>query len=83
MPQHDDFNDLVFKLGDVAFERLLNKPTAPRAMDRAIKAADALAAKEDELAQLNTAMDEEETAFTEFLPQDGAHAGWIVRGDTR
>jgi chromosome segregation ATPase len=66
MAQHDDFNDLVFKLGDVAFERLMNKPTAPRSMDRAIKAADALALKEDELAQLNQAMDEEETAFTEF-----------------
>ena len=25
----------------------------------------------------------EETAFTEFLPKDAAHAGWLVRGDTR
>lgn len=25
----------------------------------------------------------EETAFTEFLPQDDAHAGWLVRGDSR
>ncbi|WP_295700465.1 Gfo/Idh/MocA family oxidoreductase [Lapillicoccus sp.] len=29
------------------------------------------------------AQHDEETAFTEFLPQDGGHAGWLVRGDTR
>ena len=62
----DEFNDLMFKLGDLAYERLNGKPNAPRSIDRANKAAEAVSTKEEELAQINGAMDEEETAYNEF-----------------
>ena len=37
----------------------------------------------DRAAYVLAAQRDEETAFTEFLPQDAAHAGWLMRGDTR
>lgn len=37
----------------------------------------------DHAAYVLGAQRDEETAFTQFLPQDPGHAGWLVRGDTR
>lgn len=62
----DTYNDLVFKLGDVARERLSTRPNPPRSMDRVLRAEEALSEREGELQGIEAAMDEEEVAFQEF-----------------
>jgi DNA repair exonuclease SbcCD ATPase subunit len=66
MAGSDEYNELIFKLGDLARERLGNKPNPPRSMERVLTAEETLVGKEDELKQINQAMDEEEAAYTEF-----------------
>ncbi|MBS2031635.1 MAG: hypothetical protein JST54_27310 [Deltaproteobacteria bacterium] len=65
-PKAENYNDLVFKLGDLARERLSGRPNAPRSMDRVLKAEETLAAREEELKGIEGAMDEEEGAYNEF-----------------
>jgi chromosome segregation ATPase len=65
-PKTESYNDLVFKLGDLARERLANRPSPPRSLDRVLKAEETLLAREDELKAIEAAMDEEETAYNEF-----------------
>jgi len=65
-PKSESYNDLIFKLGDLARERLNGKPTAPRSMDRVLKAEEAVATREEELKGIEAAMDEEEAAYNEF-----------------
>jgi len=62
----DTYADLVFRLGDVAYERLWNKPTAPAVIEKVIKAAEAYEARQVELKELEAAMDAEETSYNEF-----------------
>ncbi len=62
----DTYDDLIFKLGDVAYERLWNKPTAPAVIEKVIKAAEAYEARQVELKEIEEAMDAEEAAYTEF-----------------
>lgn len=62
----ESYNDLVFKLGDLARERLASRPNPPRSMDRVLKAEEALVAREEELKAIEAAMDEEEQAYNEF-----------------
>lgn len=65
-PKVDSYNDLIFKLGDVARERLGGRPNAPRSMERVLTAEENLVAHEDELKGIEAAMDEEEAAYKEF-----------------
>ncbi|MBI5547860.1 MAG: hypothetical protein HY901_28590 [Deltaproteobacteria bacterium] len=62
----DTYEDLVFKLGDVAYERLWNKPHAPKLIQRVIKAAEGFEARQVELKEIETTMDEEEASYHEF-----------------
>ena len=65
-PKSENYNDLIFKLGDLARERLAGRPNAPRSMDRVLKAEETLIAREEELKGIEAAMDEEEAAYNEF-----------------
>ncbi|MFN7132649.1 MAG: hypothetical protein ACK4N5_11250, partial [Myxococcales bacterium] len=60
------YRELVYKLGDTAYERLWNKPNAPRAIERVIRAAEVLEKRQVELAAIETAMNEEEASYAEF-----------------
>lgn len=62
----DTYQDLVYRLGDVAYERLWNKPTAPKVMARVIKAAEAYEVRQVELREIEEAMDAEEASYNEF-----------------
>lgn len=62
----DTYADLIFKLGDVAYERLWNKPSAPAVIEKVIKAAEAYEARQVELKDIEQAMDAEEVAYNEF-----------------
>ena len=62
----DTYEDLIFRLGDVAYERLWNKPNAPGVIERVIKAAEAYEARQVELREIEAAMDAEEVAYNEF-----------------
>src|SRR6478672_2064403 len=68
----ETYNDLVFKLGDLARERLPNKPNCPRSMERVYRAEEALVARQDELAALEEQMNGEDNAYNEFLAQQEA-----------
>ncbi|MGC4114169.1 MAG: hypothetical protein QM765_06000 [Myxococcales bacterium] len=62
----DTYEDLVYKLGDVAYERLWNKPNAPAVIEKVIKAAETFEARQVELKEVEQAMDGEEAAYNEF-----------------
>jgi hypothetical protein len=62
----DTYEDLIFRLGDVAYERLWNKPNAPKGVGRVIKAAEAYEARQVELHEVEELMDAEELAYNEF-----------------
>lgn len=65
----ESYNDLIFKLGDLARERLPNKPNCPRSMDRVYRAEEAMVARQDELAALEEQMNAEDATYQEFLAQ--------------
>lgn len=60
------YRELVFKLGDTAYERLWNKPNAPRAIERVIRAAEKLEALQIEQQEIETALNDEDAAYAEF-----------------
>src|SRR4051812_38316208 len=68
----ESYNDLIFKLGDLARERLPNKPNCPRSMDRVYRAEEALVARQEELAALEEQMNSEDQSNLEFLAQQEA-----------
>lgn len=63
----ENYNDLIFQLGDLARERLPNKPKVPRTMERVYKAEEAMVARQEELAALEEAMNGEDASYNEFL----------------
>lgn len=65
----ESYNDLIFQLGDLARERLANKPTAPASMQRVFRAEEALIARQDELAALEQQMNDEDAAYQAYLAQ--------------
>ncbi len=67
MAKAESYNDLIFQLGDLARERLVNKPTQPRSMDRVFKAENALVARRNELEELERRMNEEDADYQAFL----------------
>jgi chromosome segregation ATPase len=62
----ESFDDLIFKLGDIAYERLWNRPNAPRGMERALRAGEVLEQRQLALRDLEDMMDAEEQAYNEF-----------------
>lgn len=67
MAKKESYNDLIFQLGDLARERLPNKPNCPRSMDRVYKAEEALVARQDELAALEQQMNDVDGEYQAFL----------------
>jgi DNA repair exonuclease SbcCD ATPase subunit len=63
----ESYNDLIFELGDLARERLAEKPNTPRSMDRVFKAEDVVLAQRDELKGLEEQLNEEDASFNDFL----------------
>src|SRR5688500_608433 len=61
------YNDLVFQLGDLARERLANKPQAPRSMDRVFRAEDGVVRLREELAALEHEMNDTDQSYRELL----------------
>lgn len=65
----ESYNDLIFQLGDLARERLPNKPHCPHSMERVYEAEDALVAAREELEELERRMNDEDTAYQELVAQ--------------
>ncbi|HVE82634.1 MAG TPA: hypothetical protein VND93_07290 [Myxococcales bacterium] len=67
MGKQEAYNELIFKLGDLARDELAKKERYPRSMDRVFKAEEAVLARREELAGLEEEMDAEETAYQDML----------------
>jgi hypothetical protein len=65
----DSYNDLIFQLGDLAREQLVNKPHCPQSMERVYEAEDALVAQREALEELERQMNDEDAAYQEYLEQ--------------
>jgi hypothetical protein len=63
----ESYNDLIFELGDLARERLPDRPNCPRSMDRVFKAEDTVLAAREQLEALETQLNEEDASFKAFL----------------
>jgi hypothetical protein len=63
----ESYDDLIFELGDLARERLAEKPAAPRSMDRVFKAEDVVLAQREALKGLEDQLNEEDEAYKDFL----------------
>ena len=66
MGKGNSYNDLVFQLGDLARERLPNKPNCPQSMQRVFRAEEALVARQDELAALEQQMNDEDANWQAY-----------------
>ncbi|MGI5860694.1 MAG: hypothetical protein ACOX6T_01405 [Myxococcales bacterium] len=62
----ESYEELIYSLGDAAYERFWNRPDAPRGTERVLKAAEAYEQRQIELAEIEEAMDAEEAAYNEF-----------------
>jgi chromosome segregation ATPase len=62
----ETYEDLIYRLGDLAYERLWDKPDRPKAVDRAIKTGEILEQRKMELQEIEQTMDAEEQAYNEF-----------------
>src|SRR5207248_2109583 len=69
MAKAESYDDLIFQLGDVARERLANKPSYPRSMERVFKAEEVVVARREELAALEQELNDEDSGFRESLTQ--------------
>ena len=72
MAKAESYNDLIFQLGDLARDRLGNKASPPRSMDRVFKAEETVVARREELEELERQMNEEDAAYQDFLAQQEA-----------
>jgi hypothetical protein len=69
MPKAESYNDLIFEVGDMARERLANRPTAPRSIDRVLKAEESLLQRQQELQELEGQMNDEDAAHQDYVAQ--------------
>jgi hypothetical protein len=72
MPKAESYNDLIFEVGDMARERLANKASAPRSIDRVLKAEEALLLRQQELQELEGQMNDEDAAYQDYVAQSEA-----------
>ncbi len=68
----ESYNDLIMQLGDLARERLANKPSPPRTMAQVFAAEDDVLAIRDEKTALETQLNEEDGHYQDFLDQQTA-----------
>ena len=62
----DNYDDLIFTLGDIAYERYWTRPGDLKSIERVILAAEKLENHQLELQEVEASMDEEEEAYKEF-----------------
>ncbi len=67
MARADRYNDLMFRLGDLARERLADRPSPPRSMARVFKAEEGLVAQREALEELEREMNDEDEGYKAFL----------------
>jgi hypothetical protein len=67
----ESYNDLMFQLGDLAREGLVNKPGRPKSMDRVLRAEDVVVQRREELAELEAQMNDLDVAHQESLAAIG------------
>lgn len=72
------FEDLMYKLGDLARERLAERPDRPRSMERVFMAEEALVRAREELAGLEHEINEEDEGYQAFLEQQKAERGELT-----
>ncbi len=65
----ENYNDLIFELGDLAREHLADRQHPPRAMEHVYEMEDALVARREELAGIEEQMNAEDGAYQAFLDQ--------------
>jgi hypothetical protein len=68
----ENYNDLIFLLGDLAREHLAEKSPLPKTMDAVFAAEDVLLGIRDEIAALEDEMNAEAAAYQDFLDQQAA-----------
>src|SRR5688572_7877632 len=68
----ENYQDLILQLGDLARERLANKPNPPRSMEQVFAAEDDVLAIRDEKTGLENTMNEEDGHYQDFLDQQEA-----------
>ena len=69
MPKSESYNDLIFQLGDLARERLAGKPTAPRSIERVLRAEQLLLTRRDELQEIEAQMNEADAAHQQRIAE--------------
>jgi len=60
MGKVEQYNELIFELGDMARERMAGKANAPRSLDRVLKAEEVVLARRQELEALEQEMNDED-----------------------
>lgn len=68
----ESYNDLIFMLGDLAREHLAEKKPLPKGMDAVFECEDVLLGIREEIAALEGEMNDEATAYQDFLDQQAA-----------
>lgn len=68
----ETYNDLIFKMGDLARDLLPEHPECPESMDRVYEAEEALVARREELAALEQQLNDEDAAYNEYLARAAA-----------
>jgi hypothetical protein len=66
MGKAETYNDLIFNLGDLARDRLVNKPVCPQAMARVFRAEQALVTRQEELAALEEQLNDADAGWQQF-----------------
>jgi hypothetical protein len=61
------YDELIFRVGDLARDRLPGKPTCPRSMDRVYRAEEGLVARREELAAFELQLNDEDYAYQDLL----------------
>jgi len=69
MGKEEAYNELIFKLGDLARDELVKKERYPKSMERVFKAEEAVAALRDELKSLEDELNDEDLGYQEMLAQ--------------
>lgn len=63
----ETYNDLIFKLGDLARDVLPEHPDCPESMQQVYEAEEALVARREELAELEQQLNDEDAAYNAYL----------------
>lgn len=79
MGKGQKYDDMIFELGDLAWQRLASRPNPPRAFDRVTRADEALAQRKQELEDLEARLNNEDVDFEDFLARQEAERGELMK----